>query len=179
MAPRARSRSNVDPTHRRASNFNADPFGTPVLDYSAATAAYYDLVPFYVATSGTYAMGIAGGYNTYLGAYANAFDPLNALTNLINANNEGINVLRGPTLGALDVSTDTNGISRLDLPLTAGTQYFLVVSSVSNGQTGNYLGQVVGPGTVTLGTVPEPAMFGIVALFGLLSRSRKRRNHWI
>src|SRR4029077_19627053 len=123
---------------------------------TTATAVFYDVQPFYVSTGGNYAMGIAAGFDTYLAAYSGSFNPGSALTNLINANNEGINVLRNNTLGPLDVSTVTNGISRLDLPLTAGTQYFLVTSSLANGTTGNYLGQIVGPGAVTLGVAPEP-----------------------
>jgi len=170
--------SGSDPTYQRAANFNADPFGTPVLDLSTtATAVFYDVQPFYVATDGTYAMGIAAGFDTYLAAYSGSFNPAAALTNLINANNEGINVLRNNSLGPLDVSTVTNGISRLDLPLTANTQYFLVTSSLANGTTGNYLGQIVGPGAVTLGIVPEPGMMSaVVWTLCLHRRPRPQRN---
>jgi hypothetical protein len=166
--------TSTDPTHHRVANFNADPNGFRILDLgnASANAVNYDLVPFYVATSGSYTMGIATSYDSYLALYHDSFDPANAVTNAQHANDEGYNVLRRSSLGSLDVDNDTNGTSRFDDELVAGTQYYLVVSTYQNGLTGNYFGQIVGPGNVTLGVVPEPT--SAVALLALAMVRRRR-----
>jgi hypothetical protein len=165
----------ADPKHHRMANFNADPNGFRVLDLAnpSANAVGYDVVPFYVGTSGKYAMGVAGSYDTYLALYHDSFNPTNSLTNGQHANNDGYNVLRRSTLGSLDVDNDTNGVSRFDDNLVAGTQYYLVVSTYENGETGSYLGQILGPGAVTMGVVPEP-MSAMLLLGATMLRRRRR-----
>lgn len=166
--------TSADPKHHRVANFNADPSGFRVLELGnpTANAVGYDLVPFHVATSGSYTMGIATSYDSYLALYHDSFDPANAVANAQHANDDGYNVLRRSSLGPLDVDNDTNGTSRFDDNLVAGTQYYLVVSTYANNQTGNYFGQIVGPGNVTLGIVPEPA--GALGLLGLALLRRRR-----
>jgi hypothetical protein len=167
--------SSTDPTFQRAVNFNTDPTGPQVIDVSAiGTAVYYDVQPFNVATSGTYAIGMAAGFDTQLLLYTGGFNPTTPLANFTDSNDEGRNVLRRAGLPALDVDNDTNGIGRLDRELVAGVQYYAVMTSYSNGQTGTYFTQIAGPGAVTLGVVPEPAMAALVAAGSVLLKARKR-----
>lgn len=134
------------------------------LELSATgTAVYYDVQPFHVATSGQYAIALAAGYDSFVSLYGQSFDPTQPLTNGIEVNDEGINVLRRAGFAAVNSDTDTNGTSLLYANLTGGVQYYSVVSSYSNGLTGTYTGVVSGPGTVTLGTIPEPAFLAFFA----------------
>lgn len=166
--------STSDPAHHRVANFNAEPSGFRLLELAnpTANAVRYDLVPFHVSASGSYTMGIATSFDSYLALYRDSFDPTNSVTNAQHANDEGFNVLRRASLGSLDVDNDTNGTSRFDDQLVAGTQYYLVVTTYQNGLSGNYFGQIVGPGTVTLGLVPEPTAALVLLALPMLRRRR-------
>jgi hypothetical protein len=66
--------------------------------------------------------------------------------------------------------------------LTAGTQYYLVVTSFTNGQLGNYTGHLnsaTGLGQVVLGAVPELPTSSMMLLslcaVGARVRARQKR----
>jgi hypothetical protein len=153
-------------------------------DHPRLTAAapnnlhYYDLVQFTVSASGTYTFELASmnttgnpsnALDTYLLLYANSFNPL-APTGDIAFNDDftgALTVLGGSGTGF----TGAMPASRIaNLALTAGTQYFMVVTSfrpttfVGTGTTaqptGAYNYGITGPGDITV--VPEP---GTTALF--------------
>jgi hypothetical protein len=167
--------SATDPRFQRAVNFNTDPTGSQVIDVSATgTNVYYDVQPFSVATSGTYAIGMAAGFDTQLLLYEGGFNPATPLANFNDSNDEGRNVLRRAGLPALDVDNDTNGIGRLDRDLVAGVQYYAVMTSYANGQTGDYFTQIAGPGAVTLGLLPEPTTVAALAGGAVIAIRRRR-----
>lgn len=140
---------------------------------AVGTSVYHDVQPFFVDADGTYTIASASGYNNYLSLYASAFDPANPLSGVQAVNDEAINVLRGNQFAAIPTAEDSGGTSRIDVALHAGTQYYAVTSSFSNGQGGAYTNLIVGPGGVAMGLVPEPAI-GLISLV-LLSTRRLRR----
>ncbi|SDZ97662.1 MBG domain-containing protein [Pedobacter hartonius] len=81
---------------------------------------------------------VAGNTNdTYLFVYSGNFNYLSPLTNLVRANDDFSNLTV--------LSRVTN------LSLTAGTVYYLVLSSYTSGQTGPLSFSVTGPANVTVG----------------------------
>jgi len=155
---------------------------------------YYDLLPFTVTTSGAYTFELSSRNTAATGS--NALDPwLAVFTNVFNPVTPGsptssnddftgtLTVLPGPFGGAGVTSTATGfqgaqPSSRiLNLNLTAGTNYFLYVSSfrattyvrtgTEGNQTGPYWGGITGPGTIVL--VPEPSTVALLGLVGVVS----------
>lgn len=167
----------TDPKYARYTNFNADPAGPVVPGYSGiGTAVYYDVVPFSVSADGAYALAIAASFDTHLALYSGGFDPANGAANFIDANDEGRNTLRRAGLASLDVSNDTNGISRLDKNLVAGVQYYAVISSYANNTVGDYFGQFAGTGAVVTGVLPEPTLIAAIGGLGVMTRRRRQRR---
>lgn len=168
---------------------------------SGSGMQYYNLYQFSVDTSGSYvfelsSLNTAGSpsnaLDTWMGIFANAFTPPSP----VQASNDDftgtLTVLPGPyaAMGLTSTATGFTGnqpSSRLPtVSLTAGTQYFLYVSSfrdttfVNTGTTGanrgNYYFGISGPGVISV--VPEPTTvallgLGAVALGARLFRRRK------
>ena len=88
------------------------------------TSVYYNVSPFTVTTSGSYTItataATAWGIAAYL--YQTAFDPANPLANILAGDNP----------------SGTTSVITLTQTLTAGTQYYLVTSSYTNGVTGSF-----------------------------------------
>lgn len=165
---------------------------------------YYDLFSLTVTTTGSYTFELSSR-NTALAGSSNALDTWMALfTTVFNPVTPGapstsnddftgaLTVLPGPFGGAGVTSTATGFTgaqpsSRFAFSLTAGTTYFLYVSSfrdttyVGTGTegrpTGPYWGGVNGPGTIVF--VPEPSTAALLGLVGVgvvgLGVWRKRR----
>jgi hypothetical protein len=150
---------------------------------------YYDVFQLTVSATGSYVFELASrnttgtpsnALDTYLRIYANAFNPAAPGTGI--AGNDDftgtLSVLPGPftSAGLTNQATGFTGAqpsSRLGaVSLTAGTTYFMVVTSfrstdfVGTGTTaqptGAYFFGISGPGVITV--VPEPAS---VALLGI------------
>ena len=153
----------------------------PTFDNPSVTGIaqhYYDVFAFNVTVSGAYTFELSStntvgtpsnALDTFLLIYANAFNPI-APAGPLGFNDDftgALTVLTGTATGF----TGALPASRLaNLALTAGTPYFMVVSSfrpttftstTNAGQaTGAYNWGITGPGTITV--VPEP---GTTALF--------------
>lgn len=141
-----------DPTFAR-------PFTLSVLANSSLY--HYDVHPFSVDTAGSYTMSTCSSvtdFDVFLFLYDdNGFDAGNGLTGLVALNDDDFSCGQSPSFILNSSITHT---------LSAGTQYYNVVSSASGNVTGSYSLAISGPGDPTFGivTVPEPAT---LALFGL------------
>jgi hypothetical protein len=148
---------------------------------------YYEVVPFWVATTGAYTYEMSssvnfGALDTYGFIYRGSFDALSPLTNRIAFNddfNGTLTVLPGPFAGITNLATGAGGnqpSSRMaGVNLDAGVQYWAVQSSWTAFETGQYfVGIGGGAGQVNLGLVPEPASMAALAL-GLAAVARRRR----
>ncbi len=167
--PFAGTLSATDPTYNRTLS------GNPPSGLSAAgTAVRYDVLPFYVTLNDTYLAETLSAVfspgtadDTFITIYQNAFNPLAALTNALIADDDS-------GAGSLSLATKA---------LTASTQYYLVVTSFSNGALGDYTGHLnssTGLGQVVIGAVPElptsaMMLLSLGAVGGLL-RSRQKRH---
>lgn len=118
----------------------------------------YQAFPFYVDLNGAYTLtvvdpvsGFDGPENdfkvgstpdkdTFMTLYQGSFDPSAPLTNCLFANDD---------LGGGSMRSQL-----VDVNLTTGTQYVMVISSYVPGVTGSFSGTIAGPGTATLGTLP-------------------------
>jgi hypothetical protein len=162
--------SEDDPTYTRV--LVGDP---PTLLSGVGTAVSYDVFPFYVTLSGTYfAETLSADLtispdaftadDTFITLYQNAFNPAAGLSNALIANDDS-------GLGSLSLATKA---------LTAGTQYYLVVTSYANEQFGPYTGRLnstTGVGQVILGSVPElPTWAMLAAPLAVGAAWRRRRK---
>ena len=131
---------------------------------SDATSVAYSTFSFQVGAIGTYSFIANGAYDTFLSLYRGAFNPSNALTNLVDLNDDAYN-------GA-SFLTDVSAFADDLIP---GVVYTLVTSGYGNGDGGFFSNAIVGPGAVA--RVSEPGvlalMFAGVGLMGVAARRRK------
>lgn len=151
--------------------FNRPLDGTPPGGLSGVgTACYYALQPFYVSapvsfTLQTTAAALTPGTatDTFLVLYTTAFNPAAPLTNALSANDDG----------------GGNSLSLITYTLTAGTQYYAVITTFNTATVGSITTSFnAGAATVTLGAVPEPSTYALLGL-GLLGATvvvRRRRQ---
>jgi hypothetical protein len=114
---------------------------------------WYDVQEFWVDADGSYTIEItnltAGLDDPYYLLYINSFDPGNPTANCIADDD--------------DSGTYSGYASAITGNLTANTQYVLVTTQCCDGTTvgsddGGYTNTITGPGTITLGTFPPPAL---------------------
>lgn len=157
----------------------------------------YQLQPFYVSLTGTYAFEVAGARpttsfthtDTYILVYGNSFSSATPLVNLLNGDDDysgAFSLLSGNGSGFASsriASGEGTNFAAGGLALSSGVQYYAVVTGFGNSDFGTYEaaiggGSVTGlPGLVTLGTipVPEPASMAILGM-GALALLRRRRK---
>jgi hypothetical protein len=141
------------------------PFGTAQLS-GVGTNVAYEVNEFTISDSGSYTFNLnaqTSGFDTYLLIYQNVFNPLNQLSNLLAANDDG-----GPGLN-----------SQATLNLATGTNYFAVVTGFDNGDFGAYeLIARSDVGSVSLtSAIPEPATWLMMILgFAGVGLQLRRRN---
>ena len=103
------------------------------------TPVPYDAMRFTVSTTGEYTLTSTAEWNNYLFLYSNAFDPARQLSNVLLGNDDF-----GPI-----------GVAGFTTTLTAGTPYFLVTSGFNNNNSGAYILNISGVGSVEVTlTVP-------------------------
>jgi len=165
---------------------------------------YYDVFSLTVATTGSYtfelssrntaAAGSSNALDTWMALFSGVFNPVTPGAPATSNDDftGALTVLPGPFAGDGVTATGTGfqgaqPSSRFAFSLTAGTTYFLYVSSfrattyVGVGTearaTGPYWGGVTGPGTIVF--VPEPSTAALLGLVGVgavgLGVWRKRR----
>lgn len=174
----------------------SDPtFNRPLSSVSLSgvgTAVRYQVREFYVTATSTYVAEMAstsfatGGVDTYLVIYANAFNAASPLTNFVALSDDftgTFTVLPGPfgsavgAAGTGSSSTGANPASRISTTLTAGVQYFAVLTTFDNGEVGPwYLGIGGGQGQVVAGAVPEPMTMTVLALGAVAALRRRNRK---
>lgn len=142
-------------------------FNRPLEDGSGlsmvGTATRYDVINFTVEVNGEYSFITAAMFDAFFGLYADSFDPMAPLANDIIFNDD----LLGFT---------TSGFST---GLTAGTQYFAVITGFSNADFGAFALTAAGPGAINVanGAVPEPATWAMMLIgFGGVGCAMRRRR---
>jgi len=160
----------ANPTYNRT-NVGSPPSG---LSFSGTNVSYH-LQPFYVNITDTYTLqttAAAFSPNTaddsFIVLYQTAFNPATPLVNALE-------------------SDDDQGVGFLSLisnrPLTANTQYFLVVSSFANSNFGSFTAQISNPTTghtAILGivAVPEPSTWALIGAGSLLTSVGYGYRRW-
>ena len=117
------------------------------------TAVPYNVVQITVDVSGSYSFQCGAtspaGWDNFTFLYQNSFDPTAPFTNVLIGNDDN------PVVGL-------SGFSR---NLTAGTNYYWVVTGFSNTDQGAWLGTISGPGVTTIVSGP-PALPNTLVVTG-------------
>ncbi len=160
-----------DSTFNRPIQFETNPPGyTP--PFLSNRFPYYDVQPFHVSTAGMYSVVSANEYESAGVLYADGFDPLNPLANVVRALGQTGNVLRNSSFNDLPFADDATGGTMITEHLAPGVQYYYVTTAFAAPGTepdggpfvGNYRNIITGVGNVTLGIVPEPATWWLTWL---------------
>lgn len=152
------------------------------------TATPYEVQPFYVKQDDQYVFEVNGVSHpdTYIFVYGPTFNPATPLVGLLAGDDDfsgTFTVLSGTGQGFASSrialgETSNYGGGGTGLFLTAGVQYYAVVTGFGNTDFGTYDAGIGGPaGTrVNLGIVPEPAtMIALGAGLAALAARRRRK----
>jgi hypothetical protein len=140
------------------------------------TAVNYDVQMFHVTASGNYIFESGQSWDGFIFVYQNAFNAATPLANYKAGDDDEFGTFSLVTGTFSNKSKTGGGSGAGSMALTAGTQYYAITTSFSNGDTGTYSNGIGGgPGTVVAGAVPEPATMAVLGL-GALAMIRRRRN---
>lgn len=126
------------PTYVRSEDTNGS--STYTTPGAWGNQVYYHLYSFTVNTTGTYTFsgcGTPASFDIFGSLYAGSFDPAAPATNLLQADDDA-NGLNCNPWGA-----------QMTQSLTAGVTYILVTSSYWSFETGTFVWQITGPGSVS------------------------------
>lgn len=127
----------IDPAN--SSQMNHSMIGGNTCSGDIGLKVFYHARTLSVDTSGTYTFTLSGSQaGIYL--YANTFDPTAPTTNCV---------------GAVTTYPDSGPVT-LEVPLTAGTAYTLIVWDDGTPSETNYSGSIEGEGIITLGEIQPP-----------------------
>lgn len=104
--------------------------GEPPTSLGSGTRPTYRVIPFSVSESGEYDFTNTASWDLYAFLYANSFNPEDALADVA-------------------IGADT---SEFAATLTAGAEYFLVITGILSDDAGEFFSEISGPGVVFLGT---------------------------
>ena len=127
------------------------------------TDVRYDTYTFTVSVAGDYLFNTTGAFDTFVFLYQGSFNPADATTNGVFANDDLF-------LG------NSFAISGFEVPLAPGTTYIYVTTGFDVPDAGAYSTTIAGPAPLL--AVPEPetyAMMGL-GLLGLGTSSLRRRR---
>ena len=138
-------------TVKNALNYSSSTIGGPTFERpiegtppsSTSTGNFpYHVQPFTVTEAGIYNISInIANYNPFLVIYENGFNPADSRINALSANND-------------DPFGNLGTFPFLSEQLTPGKQYFLVTTSSSTDQSGNFTAEITGQGGINLGILP-------------------------
>lgn len=156
-----------DPTyHRTVASLDGSP---PVGLSPVASAVHHDTYAFQVTATETYVVQtLSALFDSFIAVYEGLFDPSQPMDHVLLADDDG-------GVGALSSITST---------FSVGQTYVLVVTSFSDGELGNYSGQLAsltGAGEVVLttdapGRLPESPAIALVGLALACLAYRRRRT---
>jgi hypothetical protein len=159
-------------------NINGDTSGDPTWNRpiggvpptalsSTGTNVAYEVTAFQVNVNALYDFMVNSAYDNYLFVYQSAFNPTMQFTNILVGNDDAGGGLNAAYTG---------------LALSAGTQYFLVVTGFANSDVGAYTASISGAGNnaaflnnTTPPGVPVPGTAALAALaLSILAFARRR-----
>jgi len=134
----------------------------PTLLSGVGVGVSYSVTPFFVSTAGSYIFQSTAtspaGWDNFTFLYVNTFNPASQFTNVLVGNDDNPGI----------------GLSGFTTALMANTQYRFVTTGFAPADAGAWSLDITGPGTITIGVVPEPATYAMMAL-GLATLLAARR----
>ena len=173
--------------------FSGDTTGGPTFNRPSSlvalsgvgTATPYFVQPFFTTTNQSGVVFEVDGIShsdTFALIYTGSFDPLNALTNLVDGDDDfsgSFTVLSGTGQGfassRIAAGEGTNFSAGTGISLVAGTQYFAVIGGFGNTDFGTFDAGIGGT-DLFLGAIPEPSTGLAVGLIGLIGLAFGRRR---
>lgn len=145
--------------HRSMPDLGATTQSPPTLLSERGTDVPYRSQAFSVDTAGNYNFFSSQNYDGFLALYRDTFNPNNALSNVLVANDDY------PLGTALRSGFD-------NVPLSTNTQYFLVTSAYDSNGIGTYTNTIASSDSAATGTItldPTPVPFEFSPGLGLLA----------
>lgn len=126
----------------------------------------YSVTPLFVGTTGSYTLlsetTAPVNWDNFSFLYQTSFNAASPLTNVLVGNDDNTTI----------------GLSGFTRVLTAGSQYFFITTGFQPGDAGTWSLDITGPGSISIGVIPEPgtyALMGLGAAVVLMATRRRAR----